>query len=146
MIIFFISIFCFCVSPINAGAENWTYFDTDKSGKWYYDKESLTGTRTGIVVFWVKIVYSKEGLQELLDEEKSKGTYKKSYDSWNYSLSNYACECDKLTCGLQGSIAYNTKGDVLNADSPSPVTEKWGKSPTGSILDKLVNEICRTKQ
>jgi hypothetical protein len=94
---------------MHSRAEIWTYFDTDKSGKWYYDKESLTGTRTGIIVFWVKVIYTKEGLRELIDEEKAKGTNKKSYNSWNYSLSNYACECDKSTCGLQGSIAYNIK-------------------------------------
>lgn len=146
MTIFFILIFCFCLSPINAGAENWTYFDTDKSGKWFYDKESLTGTRTGIVVFWAKVVYSKEGLRELIDEEKAQGTYKKSHDMWNYSMSNYACECDRLTCGQQGSIAYSSNGKVLHTHSVPPVTEKWVKFPAGSVLDKLITEICKTKQ
>lgn len=146
ILICLISILCFCISPIHAGAENWTYFDSDNSGKWYYDKENLTGTRTGIVVFWAKIVYTKEAVRELIDEEKKKGTYKKSYDSWNYSLSNYACECDKLTCGLQSSIAYNTRGDVLHTYSASPVTAKWDRPRAGSVLDKLINDICRTKQ
>ncbi len=81
IIIFLISIVCFCISPIHAGAENWTYFDSDNSGKWYYDKENLTGTRTGIVVFWAKVIYTKEALRELIDEEKKKGTYKKKIKS-----------------------------------------------------------------
>lgn len=144
-IVLFVLVLCFCVSPINAATENWTYIDTDRSGKWYYDKESLAGTRTGIVVFWVKIVYSKERLRELLYEEKANGTYKKSHDSWDYSLSNYACECDRLKCGLQGSIAYSASGDVLHTFSAPPITEKWEKFRPGSILDKLINNICKTK-
>lgn len=146
--IFLILTCSFWVASVCARAENWTYFDTDKYGKWYYDKESLTGTSTGTrtVVFWIKVVHTKEALRELIDAEKEKGTYKRTYDSWNYSLSNYACECDKLTCGLQGSIAYNTKGDVLNTDSPSPITGKWEKPRAGSSLSKLLDIICRTKQ
>ena len=137
---------CFCLCPTHAGADVWTYLDADNSGKWYYDKDSLSGTRTGIIVFWVKVVYTKEKLRELIDEEKKKGTYKKSYDSWNYDMFNYACECDKLTCGLQSSIAYSSKGGVVHTYSAAPITEKWEKTRTGSVLDKLVNDICKTKQ
>lgn len=146
IIIFPFLAFCFCLSPAVARAENWTHFDTDRYGKWYYDEESLAGTRTGIVVFWVKVVYSKEGLRGLLEEAKGKGTYKKNFDSLHYSLSNYACECDELTCGLQGVVAYNIKGDVVNVDSPSPVTEKWEKPVGGSGLEKLIGGICRMKK
>lgn len=138
--------FCFCLCPAHAGAEIWSPLDSDKTGQWFYDKESLTGTRTGIMVFWVKVVYTKEALRELLDEEKKKGTYKKTYDVWNYSMFNYACDCDKLACGMQSSIAYSAKGTVLHTYSASPVTEKWERFPAGSILDKLITDICKTKQ
>jgi hypothetical protein len=144
IIISFLAI-CFCLCAAYAGAEIWTPLDTDNAGKWYYDKEGMTRTRTGVVVFWVKVVYTKEALRELLDEEKREGTYKKTYDSWNYSMFNYACECDKLTCGLQSSIAYSAKGTVLHTYTATPVTEKWEKNRAGSVLDKLVTEICRTK-
>lgn len=145
VIISFLLVVSFCALPVNAGAETWTYLDSDDTGKWYYDKDSLARTRTGTVVFWVKVAYSRDALQELLTEEKRKGTYNKSYDSWNYSMFNYACECDKLTCGLQSSIAYSIGGDVLNTYSAAPVTEKWEKFRAGSIIDKLINDICKTK-
>jgi hypothetical protein len=145
VISFLAVMFCFCLFPTHSGAEIWTYLDADNSGKWYYDKESLSGTSTGIVVFWVKVVYTQDALRQVIDEEKKKGTYKKSYDSWNYSMFNYACECDRLTCGMQGSIAYSVKGAVLHTHSASPVTEKWEKARTGSVLDNLVTDICRTK-
>lgn len=138
--------FCFCLCPTHSGAEIWTYLDADNTGKWYYDKESLSGTSTGIVVFWVKVVYTKEKLRELIGEEKKKGTYKKSYDSWSYDMFNYACECDKLTCGLQSSIAYSSKGGVVHTYSATPITEKWEKARAGSVIDKLVIDICKTKQ
>lgn len=137
---------CLCLCPMHASADVWTYLDADNAGQWYYDKESLSGTRAGIVVFWVKVVYTKEKLRELIDEEKKKGAYKKSYDTWNYDMFNYACECDKCTCGLQSSIAYSTKGAVLHTYSATPITEKWEKPRAGSILDKLVNDICKAKQ
>lgn len=137
---------CLCLCPIHASADVWTYLDADDAGKWYYDKESLSGTRTGIIVFWVKVVYTKEKLRELIDEEKRKGTYKKSYDSWNYDMFNYACECDRLTCGLQSSIAYSGTGAVLHTYSATPITEKWEKPRAGSVLNKLAIDICKTKQ
>jgi hypothetical protein len=145
MFLSLIAIIGFCSLPVNAGAEIWTHLDSDDTGKWYYDKDSLARTRTGTVVFWVKVAYSRDALQELLTEEKRKGTYTKSYDSWNYSMFNYACECDKLTCGLQSSIAYDTSGAILKTYSAGPVTEKWEKFRAGSILDKFISDICKTK-
>jgi len=145
MFLSLIAIACFFSLPVNAGAEIWTYLDSDDTGKWYYDKDSLARTRTGTVVFWVKVAYSRDALQELLTEEKRKGTYTKNYDSWNYSMFNYACECDKLTCGLQSSIAYDTSGGILNTYSAGPVTEKWERFRAGSILDKFISDICKTK-
>ena len=142
---FLVLVFFSGLAPVHARAEVWTYLGTDPAGKWYYDKESLVATRTGTCVFWVKVVHARDALKELVTEEKRKGTYKEGLESWNYSMSNYACECDKKTCGLQSSIAYDKRGTVLSTSSASPVT-KWAAFKEGSILDKLVDTVCNKKK
>ncbi len=146
IILLALSVFCFCMAPAGSWAENWTYFDTDKSGKWYYDKDGVAETGAGTVIFWTKVIYTKEGLRELLDAEKAKDTYNKGRESLNYSTFNYACNCEKLVCGLQGSIDYNARGNVVNTDYSSPVTQKWEKPRAGSYLEKVLTIVCKVKQ
>lgn len=130
--------------PGIVSAADWVYVESDKAGKWYYDRESVAHGAKSTIMLWTKLVYTETSKKDYLNYLKDEGLYRKGHERLSYKVDYWACDCFSWECGNQSFIAYNDANQVIHEGS-SPITEEWAKIVPKTPLDKILSKNCKLK-
>ena len=116
------------------GAE-WKYFTRTDFGEHFYNAEDLTHPAEDIVQVWVKLVYSKQGVEAAKIQK-----YDKQYKAIDHSLISYEIHCKLKRFRLLEKIDYSKKRIINKRDNRDKA--EWSSIPLKTAVYKLSQEIC----
>ena len=125
------------------GAE-WVYYNESSVGTYYYDKESITSDRNGIIKVWDKTAYTKKGKQEYIGWRKEKGIYDTKFEDLSYTINLYAMKCSTREFDIISGSHRNSEERIIDSYSnPSP---SYDPISPESIMESLYKIVCNVKE
>jgi len=116
------------------GADWKVLYQSDKTGTYYYDTQSITHTANNHVRVWTKIIYSEEGVREVIS---SLGEDYKNASSVKYY---YELDCTEKKVQFL-SITYYSKDERVISTFESDT--EWHFIPPDSIASALYEKVCK---
>jgi hypothetical protein len=125
-------------------AAEWVeYGQSQRVGTYFYDKESLTYERKGIVKLWNKIVYTEEAKANKINLRKKNGRDPRDLESLSYTLSSVTFNCNTKETDVSSVAHYDISGKVLeSADFKTP---EFRSIPPDSAADTLRKIVCKKR-
>ena len=139
--LFVSALFCF-LNATNGQGANWTYLSEpkDKSGKEYFDMDTITVSPDGIVRVWSKRVYSDSGRTLMLLERQKAGMPPGGYENLEALLALNELSCNKKEYRIISVETYERRGQLL--DSVTFEDKKWKPISPESSIEPLFKKVC----
>jgi hypothetical protein len=112
---------------------DWVLLDKNEDAVFYYDKEDLKHSSSGIVTLWIKQVYTKKGIEGL------PAIVGAGFRNLDHSITLSEVDCvGKMDLPLS-TVYFSTSGEVLEIKEPNSQWEFISGESTFAILYK---EVC----
>jgi len=115
--------------------EDWVRYGKRKIGSYYYNQQSVTRQAEDIVKVWNKIVFTKKGVEKIVER------LGKSYENAGYDISLKEINCTDKTQRSISSNIYSRKGELL---STPPYNIEWEPITQGTLSDILLQKVCNS--
>jgi hypothetical protein len=111
---------------------DWKLLITLETEVYYYNPETLTNSSRNVLRVWLKAVFSKKGITEMV------GTFGKRYENLSYGLLLNEVDCGERKSRFLSLLLYSEDGSVLGSeDSP----DKFADIVPGSADSYLYKEV-----
>ena len=128
----FIGLFIFGYAEV--WGEDWKLFKKTVDAKFYYDKKDITRSSPKLVTVWIKQVYTKKGVIDMMNLSGSR------YENLSYSINSLEFNCGVKRVHFLSMVYYSKNGDVLDLENP---TDKWESIIPNSMFDALYKKVCK---
>ena len=115
--------------------EDWVRYGKRKIASYYYNQQSVTRQSEDIVKVWNKIVFTKKGVEKIVER------LGKSYENAGYDISLKEINCTDKTQRSISSNIYSRKGELL---STPPYNIEWEPITQGTLSDILLQKVCNS--
>jgi hypothetical protein len=113
---------------------DWIPFDKNEDADFYYDKEDLKRSSSGIVTLWVKQIYTKKGGRDA-------GTLLgKNFENLDHSVTLFEVDCVGKMDVFLSTVYFSKNGTVLEIKEPA---SRWEFISAGSTFDILYSKVCQ---
>jgi hypothetical protein len=116
------------------GADWKVYAHTDEGNAYHYDKQSITRTADNHVCVWIKIIFSDEGIREVISKLGEK------YNNISDTIFYYKVDCTEKKWKLLSGTDYSKDGKVI---SSSDNDTKWSFIIPDSMMNALYEKVCK---
>jgi len=115
--------------------EDWVRYGKRRIGSYYYNQQSVTRQSEDIVRAWNKIVFTKKGVEKIVER------LGKSYENAGYDISLKEINCTDKTQRSISSNIYSRKGELLRTP---PYNIEWEPITQGTLSDILLQKVCNS--
>ena len=114
--------------------QDWKLFKNTEDAKFYYDKKDVTHLSKGIVKVWIKQVYTKKGVADMVN------LIGPHYENLSYSINSLEFDCGVKLMRFLSMTYYSKNGDVMDLENPP---DKWESIPVDSMFGVLFKKACK---
>ena len=108
--------------------QDWKLFKNTEDAKFYYDKKDVTHLSKGIVKVWIKQVYTKKGVADMVN------LIGPHYENLSYSLQLWEIDCPSKKQRILSHKQYSVDGNILDTKpAKKRFTESLGKSLSDTV-------------